>query len=143
VIARSVRDEAIQSFFMKLDCFAFARNDVPKLILPVGQISLHVFRSSQRSPRPKAATNRVRVQINFANAFKLIWVVQSLARKYSALLLHQFSGISLRPALHRRGVSRSSRTLGAGCDGRVGVARRAMSMRTAKSCGPGTPWLVP
>ena len=34
-----------------------------------------------------------------------------------------------------RGVSRSSRTLGAGCDGRGGVARRAAPTRTAKSRG--------
>jgi hypothetical protein len=40
---------------------------------------------------------------------------------------------------HRRGASRSSRTLSAGCDGRIDVARRAISMRTAKSCGPDTP----
>jgi hypothetical protein len=30
----------------------------------------------------------------------------------------------------------------AGCDGRVGVAGRAILMRTAKACGPGTPGLV-
>src|SRR5205807_8151564 len=41
-----------------------------------------------------------------------------------------------------RGVSRSSRTLGAGCGGRDSDARRAALMRTAKACGPGTPTLV-
>jgi len=49
------------------------------------------------------------------------------------------------PALSRptkRGVSRSSRTLGAGCDGRFGDARRAAQKRTAKSCGPGIPTLM-
>ena len=35
-----------------------------------------------------------------------------------------------------RGVSRSSRTLGSECGGRVGVEDEQRSMRTAKSCGP-------
>jgi hypothetical protein len=43
---------------------------------------------------------------------------------------------------HKRGVSRSSRTLAAGGDGRIKRARRARSMRTAKPCGPDTPMLV-
>src|SRR5438477_716800 len=43
---------------------------------------------------------------------------------------------------HKRDVSRSSRTLGAGCDGRVGDARRAALMRTAKLCGPDAPMLA-
>ena len=41
----------------------------------------------------------------------------------------------------KRGVSRSSRTLGAGCDGRFGNARRAWPKRAAKSCGPDLPTL--
>ncbi len=43
---------------------------------------------------------------------------------------------------HKRGASRSSRTLGAGCDGRGGFERRMQLSRTAKSCGPDTPTLV-
>jgi hypothetical protein len=43
---------------------------------------------------------------------------------------------------HSRGVSRSSRTLGAGCGGRLGAARRAARKRTAKSCGPDAPTLA-
>src|ERR1700727_1693522 len=39
-----------------------------------------------------------------------------------------------RPALLKRGVSRSSRTLGAGCGGRFGAQRRTRARRTAKSC---------
>jgi hypothetical protein len=42
-----------------------------------------------------------------------------------------------------RGADASSRTSGAGCDGRVGVARRAAWMRTAKPRGPGPPTLGP
>jgi hypothetical protein len=40
------------------------------------------------------------------------------------------------PRSSKRGASRSSRTLGAGCDGRMDTRRRCASMRTAKSCGP-------
>jgi hypothetical protein len=49
--------------------------------------------------------------------------------------------LSTRPASITRGVSRSSRTWEAGCDGRVGRARRARSVRTAKACGPDLPTL--
>ncbi len=49
----------------------------------------------------------------------------------------------------KRGGSRSSRTLGTGCDGRDSVRRagqmargRMMLTRTAKSCGPGAPTLA-
>ena len=45
------------------------------------------------------------------------------------------------PLSSQRGGSRSSRTLGAGCDGRVGVAGRAALMRTAKTRGPDLPTL--
>jgi hypothetical protein len=41
--------------------------------------------------------------------------------------------------LGKRGVSRSSRTLAVGCDGRESGARRMLLMRTAKSCGPDAP----
>jgi hypothetical protein len=44
--------------------------------------------------------------------------------------------IARRPGPITRGVSRSSRTLGAGCDGRGDVEGRTTSTRTAKSCGP-------
>ena len=55
--------------------------------------------------------------------------------------------IILSPSrLHRRGVSRSSRTLEAGCGGRGDVSARVSaptkaSVRTAKACGPGPPML--
>jgi hypothetical protein len=48
---------------------------------------------------------------------------------------------SPRPA-SIRGAYASSRTLGAGCGGRDGVARRAALARTAKSCGPDAPTLA-
>ena len=47
-----------------------------------------------------------------------------------------------RPALTKRGVSRSSRTWGAGCDGRSNVTDECVCFRTAKSCGFGAPTLA-
>jgi hypothetical protein len=49
--------------------------------------------------------------------------------------------VRTRPASSQRGGSRSSRTLRAGCDGRFGAARRAASVRTAKTRGPDLPTL--
>jgi len=54
----------------------------------------------------------------------------------------QISGAILSSRAHKRGVSRSSRTLSAGCDGRVSAARRTVLMRTAKPCGPDAPTLA-
>jgi len=45
------------------------------------------------------------------------------------------------PAPHQEGRSGSSRVLGAGSDGRVGVRRRRTLTRTAKTCGPDLPTL--
>ena len=56
--------------------------------------------------------------------------------------LPQISGISHRPALDKRGASRSSGTLSAGCDGRGTSTDERCCTRTAKSCGPGAPWLA-
>jgi hypothetical protein len=59
------------------------------------------------------------------------------------LFIHPNQGLALAiPSSLTRGVSRSSRTLGTGCDGRESAARRAALMRTAKSCGPGAPTLA-
>jgi hypothetical protein len=55
---------------------------------------------------------------NFMKRFNAIWVVQSLREKYSALHGPQISGFLCSSRTHKRGASRSSRTLGAGCDGR-------------------------
>jgi hypothetical protein len=52
----------------------------------------------------------VRVERNLLNHFKLIWVVQSLPRKHSALHPTQISGICALSRPDKRGVSRSSRT---------------------------------
>src|SRR5277367_307242 len=69
--------------------------------------------------------------------------VQPSRHKNFACAVGQIRGTeSGRPVPPRGAYARSPRTLGAGCDGRVGVARRAIPMRTAKSCGPDTPTLV-
>jgi hypothetical protein len=48
-----------------------------------------------------------------------------------------------RPVLLTRGVSRSSRTLGAGCGGRGRAEKtNGVFLRTAKSCGPDAPTLA-
>jgi hypothetical protein len=59
----------------------------------------------------------------------------------SACPVGQISGLVCASRTHERGATRSSRVLGAGCNGRAGAAGRATPMRTAKSCGPDLPTL--
>jgi len=68
--------------------------------------------------------------------------VQTYRQKYTASHFTQIRNISIASRFFERGVSRSSRTWEAGCDGRFGGARRAALMRTAKSCGPDAPTLA-
>jgi hypothetical protein len=69
--------------------------------------------------------------------------VQPSREKYFACAVGQITATSSRrPAPERGAYAQSPRTLGAGRDGRVGVARRAIQARTAKSCGPGIPTLM-
>jgi hypothetical protein len=49
----------------------------------------------------------------------------------------------IRPASFRRGVSRTSHTLDAGCGGRGCAEDERRYSRTAKACGPGAPTLAP
>jgi hypothetical protein len=62
---------------------------------------------------------RLREKVDFVSPIKLIWGVQSLREKYSALHSANSLASSLHPASSKRGVSRSSRTLEAGCYGRA------------------------
>jgi hypothetical protein len=63
----------------------------------------------------------LRQKREFENLFKLIWS-SSVIAKICACADGQISGSSSRVLrLIKRGVSRSSRTLGAGCDGRFDV----------------------
>src|SRR5437868_12290170 len=65
-----------------------------------------------------------------------------ICRSQRCCRIPQISFTFAASRLDTRGASRSSRTLGAGCDGRVGDARRAALMRTAKLCGPDAPMLA-
>ena len=68
--------------------------------------------------------------------------VQPLVKKYSGFPKPQIS-LYLSPSRPtQRGVSRTSRDVGAGCGGRSGNADDVASLRTAKTCGPDTPTLV-
>jgi len=125
-----------------------------------------VFSSAAVLVWSKTPVNRLRANHDFVRRFKLIRVVQSLALKYFTSVFQKYMLPSQPSRTHQRGASRSSRTLGAGCGGRVGAERRAAFdppsprlrrdwyqacraafakdvTRTAKSCGPGTPRLVP
>jgi hypothetical protein len=51
-------------------------------------------------------------------------LVQPRLEKFFTSLLDKITGLSPAIPSHQRGVSRSLRTLGAGCDGRNGVRRR-------------------
>jgi len=88
----------------------------------------------------------LRAKFEFSCNLKLICPVQSRRQKYSSFFFSEFMIVSLHPA-RLRGASRTSRNVGAGCDGRFS-SQRASSMRTnegsrtAKSRGPDTPTLV-
>src|SRR5258705_2731168 len=76
-------------------------------------------------------------------------MVSSPEIKNIPLLPSGKSALGLPPSrAHKRGASRSSRTLGAGCDGRGSVRRarmragRMMLKRTAKSCRSDAPMLA-
>ena len=85
---------------------------------------------------------RVRVNSKLLRRFKLIWVVQSPSKKYFAFAVGQINSTDSRVLTHKRGASRSSRTLGAGCDGRGNSQDERCYPRTAKPCGPDAPTLA-
>jgi hypothetical protein len=74
--------------------------------------------------------------------------VQPLLQKDSGFRRTQIKSTSQPSRPHKRGVSRSSRTLGTGCGGRGSVRRAAargrvmLISRTVKSCGPDAPTLA-
>src|SRR6266702_3985045 len=55
--------------------------------------------------------NAVRENRKFPIPINVIWVVQSFAQKYSASVVGQITGLTLRVSPDKRGGSRSSRTL--------------------------------
>ena len=87
--------------------------------------------------RLRSRSNRLREKPDFPSPINADFSVQSSAQKYFALPVGQIISISSRrPASDKRGASRSSRVLGAGCDGRRHVEKTNDLRRTAKSCGP-------
>ncbi|OIQ76883.1 hypothetical protein GALL_414260 [mine drainage metagenome] len=81
--------------------------------------------------RPQKSLSR---NLQFAQRFKVIWVVvQSRPQKYFALPQPQITSIFRAILPRKRGASRSSRTLGAGCGGRGSGARRAALIRLPQS----------
>jgi hypothetical protein len=74
-----------------------------------------------RLPTLRSAKHHVLVKTNFTRRFNLIRPFNPL-RENNPLAASGKSVAFLRPSrTHKRGGSRSSRTLGAGCDGRVGA----------------------
>ena len=80
-----------------------------------------------------AAGFSVRAKTNFTRPFKPVRSIHPLTRKNFACAVGQISGPSSPVLLHKRGVSRSSRTLAAGCDGRVGFTGRVKREADGKS----------
>jgi hypothetical protein len=78
------------------------------------------------------------VKSNLLNRINVIWAVQSLLQKYSDFQKHKSAIYPFPSRPTQQGRSRSSRTQGAGCDGRGWCFRRERQSRTAKSCGPDT-----
>ena len=82
----------------------------------------------------------VRANVDLSRHFNLIWGVQSCAKKYFAMPVGQIISTSSRRSVpEKRDASRSSRVLGAECDGRGTSTDERCCARTAKSCGPDTP----
>ena len=82
-----------------------------------------------------------------ANHFALSKVCQACLTKIFLFRISEIHVCMCASRFRWRGASRSSRTWEAGCDGREGAQRglprrRKHSLRTAKSCCPGTPTLV-
>jgi hypothetical protein len=88
--------------------------------MPDGQISFG-FPDSAAFSMGETQQNRVRGSGNFARRFKRLRRAGPHGAKIS-LYENQKIWINYRrPAPTKRGASRSSRTLGAGCDGRFGI----------------------
>jgi hypothetical protein len=100
--------------------------------------------NSSRSPIAHVAAtpqNPLREESKFTSSFNADSPVQSLREKYSSSSFQKYMVHSRRPALILGGAWRSSRTWSAGCDGRGGVAGRAMLARFRQNCGGPVPGL--
>jgi hypothetical protein len=92
---------------------------------------------------PLGAKNRVRLNSNFVNRFKLIWVVQMDAQKYFTLPTTQIKLTTLAVPLPQEGRFAIVTDVGSGM--RWTPWRRVDERRlrwTAKACGPDAPTLA-
>src|ERR1700690_4464192 len=91
----------------------------------------------------QSALRTLRDQRNLLNRINLIWVVQSSSQKYSGSLLTQITCISLAIPAHTQGAfrDRHGRRVGMRWT-RAALLTRALTSRTAKSCGPDAPTLA-
>ena len=80
---------------------------------------MHPVPSTQ--PTAMSGKNRRAKTAIFPSNFNLICPVQPFRQKYSSSVFQKHMVLSSHPAPTERGASRSSRTLGAGCDGRIEV----------------------
>src|SRR6204780_5502278 len=91
----------------------------------------------------QSALRVVRDQRNLLNRINLIWVVQSSSQKYSGSLLTQITCISLAIPAHTQGAFRDRHGRRVGMRWTwVALLTRALTSRTAKSCGPDAPTLA-
>jgi len=105
-----------------------------------GLSRVFVFRAcGQIAMTRRRPSQRLRAKTNSLNRINAIPPVQSLSLKIFRFAIPPNQIHNCRVPSRSRGVSRSSRTLVTGCDGRESGAGRAQLMRTAKSCGPGAP----
>ena len=103
--------------FFNLDCFAYARNDALGASAdrcPSGKIRMRVMRELPVAP----------------------------IRRNPTILPVPPNQWHLEPSCTQQEGRTRRHEREAGCDGREGVVRRMTSARTAKSCGPGAPWLA-
>jgi hypothetical protein len=84
-------------------CATGARRNTRRLIRPVGQ-SGDFFWIAPHWPGLMIVENRLRLNSNLLNRFKLIWVVQSVVQKYFASRFPQISGYLFAFRTHERGV---------------------------------------
>jgi hypothetical protein len=72
---------------------------------------------------------------DFTNTFNPITPVQPYLQKYFSFFFSEIDDILQPSCLHRRGVSRSSRTWEVGCGGREGLAACHVQADERDSCG--------
>jgi hypothetical protein len=113
-----------------------------KTICVVGQIALRDLARFGRAAVPISVENRSRQQTNFTCQLNVIAVIRPCSEN---ILLSFFrkSWLSMPSRLIEEGRTRRHDTRGGVAVAAIRCAGRAQSVRTAKSCGPGIPVLMP